>query len=169
MTTEFDQTASSPLAELTIGAVAGLRSAMPVAALAWRSYFAHRGAGESGAPAGMAHPLTLATTTMAALGELTADKLPVVGSRIRLAPLAGRAFSGAWAAASLARGSRGSTARGALLGAVGAIAASFGGYYLRRALTRRVAPDLVVALAEDGLAIGLAVLAIKTQQAAERA
>jgi uncharacterized membrane protein len=146
-----------------------MRSAMPVAALAWRGWAADRGnqdAGETRATLPrplLAHPLALTVSTLAALGELTADKLPFVPARISFAPLLARGFSGAWSAAALARGGHRSPVRGALYGAIGAVAASFGGYYLRRALSRRVGSALTVALAEDALAIGVAALAVSAR------
>jgi uncharacterized membrane protein len=155
---------SSALAELTIGAVAGLRSAMPVAALAWTDWLAQRGHGVREGRGKLAHPLTLVISTVAALGELVADKTPLAPARIDALPLAGRAVSGAWSAAERARQSGRSVARGAALGAAGAVAASFGGYHLRRELTRRGASRLGVALAEDALAVGLVVLAVANRR-----
>jgi uncharacterized membrane protein len=156
---------SSALAELTLGAVAGLRSAMPVAALAWADFLAQRRHGARAGRGKLAHPLTLAISTLAALGELAADKSALVPARIAALPLAGRAVSGAWSAGERARHADRSVVRGAALGAVGAVAASFGGYYLRRELTRRGASRLGVALAEDALAVSLAALAVGSRRA----
>lgn len=155
---------SSALAELTIGAVAGLRSAMPVAALAWSDWLAQRGHGARGERGKLAHPLTLAISTLAALGELVADKSALAPVRIAALPLAGRAVSGAWSAGERARHAERPVVRAALLGAAGAVAVSFGAYYLRRELTRRGASKLGVALAEDALAVSLAALAVANRR-----
>ena len=149
-----------------MGAVAGLRSAMPVAALAWTDWLAQRGHGAHGERGKLAHPVTLALSTVAALGELVADKAPFAPARIAALPLAGRAVAGAWSAGERARQADRPVARGALLGAAGAVAASFGAYYLRRELTRRGASRLGVALAEDALAVGLAALAVASRRRA---
>ena len=50
-------------------------------------------------------------------------------------------------------------AAGAIAGAIGGVAGTFAGYTVRRHLTVvRKLPDLAVALAEDVIAVGLAVL-----------
>ncbi len=129
----------------------------PSAALAWEAALRER-------DGKLAHPVSLVLTTLAALGELTADKMAFAPDRIAPAPLAGRALSGAWSGGSLARNADRSVAIGALYGAIGAVAASFGGYHLRRALTRRFRSGLAVAFAEDALAVGIAALAVAARR-----
>jgi uncharacterized membrane protein len=49
---------------------------------------------------------------------------------------------------------------GAIVGAIGAVAGSFGGYYARKNLVAALkVPDIAVALTEDVVTIGLAILA----------
>lgn len=90
-----------------------------------------------------------------AAGEIAGDKLPGVPDRITVPPLLGRAMAGAVVGAIAAGQDR--QPAGALVGASAAVAAAFAGWFLRRELGRRTpAPDAVVALAEDALAVALA-------------
>lgn len=111
--------------------------------------------------------------------ELIADKLPFVPDRVRPGPLAARVLMGGLLGAASARAPvgerwvvavrqrlttqrRSATAQillGGVIGAVCAVGAAFTGYHVRRGLTRRGLPDMTVAVAEDGLAATLAVLA----------
>jgi uncharacterized membrane protein len=89
-----------------------------------------------------------------AAGELIADKLPKTPNRTSLMPLIFRCGAGALAARySIA--DKTPQARRALLTTVGALSAlafSFGGYFLRKAIVNRTtAKDPVVAVIEDGI------------------
>lgn len=87
-----------------------------------------------------------------AVGELVADKLPGVPSRIAPGPLLGRAALGALVGA-LAAGRKGQAA-GAAVGAVAAVAAAFAGWFLRSEAARATSlPDPSLALAEDAVAV----------------
>jgi uncharacterized membrane protein len=95
-----------------------------------------------------------------AVGEVLADKLPVVPARTQAGPLFGRALFGALCGWAIAGRAGRSQSAGAAVAALGAIASAYGGYYARKFIDERVGiPDPVVALAEDGLAFGLARLA----------
>lgn len=131
-----------------LGAVAGMRSMAPLAAVSRRL---SQGAveAEGVAQRALARPQVARALTLAAAGELVADKMPFIPARIDPLPLAGRIVSGglaAWAATSRARGSR---AGAALVGACAAAATTFLAYHLRVSLDREGAPALLVALAED--------------------
>ena len=143
-----------------LGVVAGLRSALPAAALAgsglrppgrWLSVL---GSGGSRSAA-----------YLAVAGELVADKLPRTPSRTDRGPLIVRIASGATAGAVLAsatgvRGSR--LVLPVLAGAGGACLGSWGGFTARRAVGAATGlPDPVVAVAEDVVAVGLAAVAVK--------
>jgi len=107
----------------------------------------------------MASPILLPLFTLLALGELVADKLPFIPKRTAVMPLLFRIVSGALCAACASI--HYSLGAGAACGAFGAIAGAFGGYYTRRRLVNQLgARDLFVALGEDALAIGLAVLSV---------
>jgi uncharacterized membrane protein len=141
-----------------LGFLAGLRSMTPLAAVAW------------GARLGWLHldgtPLTFLGSAPAAylltalmLAELVADKLPRTPSRTQPGPFIGRIVTGGLAGAALLGGTGGLLALGALLGALGAVAGTLGGYKARTGLVRMLGvPDYVVALAEDAVAVGGACL-----------
>ena len=107
----------------------------------------------------MAAPAAAYILTALAIGELISDKLPFVPSRLTPGPLGTRILSGALSGAVLCAASQQALAAGAIAGAIGGVGGTFAGYTVRRHLTvDRKLPDLAVALAEDVVAIGLAVL-----------
>jgi uncharacterized membrane protein len=130
---------------LELGAVAGLRSMMaPAAAFSLRDRR-------------VSVPLALL-----AAGELIADKLPVTPSRLAPPSLGFRLASGALCGWVVAGAFDGNRPLGLVCGAVGAAAASYGGYYLRQAIVKNVPlPDTVVAIGEDGLALAFAAIATR--------
>ena len=96
------------------------------------------------------------------LVELVADKLPRTPSRRALGPFVGRVLMGALAGAAVNAGAGGSSVAGAVLGGVGGIIGTFGGYEARTGLVRALkVPDFVVALAEDVVAAGGALLIVR--------
>jgi uncharacterized membrane protein len=89
-----------------------------------------------------------------AAGELIADKLPKIPSRIKPGPLTARIISGALSAAALYSANNRPARYGALLGGAGALAGSFGGFGARRLIVQSLhVPDPVIAVAEDVLAV----------------
>ncbi len=141
---------------LLLGISAGLRSMTPLAAVAWA---AQSWRAVEGSTLGfMAAPAAAYILTALAIGELIADKLPFIPSRLTAGPLIWRIVSGGLCGAVLWVAASQGPAGGAIAGAVGGAAGSFAGHAARRYLsvTRRL-PDLAVALAEDVVAIGLAV------------
>jgi uncharacterized membrane protein len=145
----------------TLGFVAGLRSQVPLSALAKAAKdgdFADHADG----PLKFLHSHWIIPITMTmAAGEMVADKLPFVPSRIKPLPLAGRGLLGGVAGAAVFKNAGRSIPLGLAIGASGAVAGSFGGYYARSFLSKRTGlPDLVWAVAEDALAIGLGRLAV---------
>ena len=126
-----------------LGAAGGLRSATPFGMLALR---------------GRLGDGTVRTSALlAAAGELIADKLPIVPPRTSPPSLAGRLLSGA-----AGGGLIGAGAVGAAAGSATAGLAAFAGQRARRELGRRTGlPDPLIAVAEDALAIGLALAATR--------
>lgn len=110
----------------------------------------------------LAHDTVRSLFRIAALGEMVADKLPVVPDRIEPGPLCGRAFFGCTAGGVLARIHGEPAVLGALVGGVAAVVGSYAGYHARRALVHGAGiPDLPVALCEDTLALVLARAALR--------
>jgi uncharacterized membrane protein len=132
-----------------LGAAMGLRSIVALAALVVRR--------NDGRPAALGHPAAQAAAAIACAGELVADKLPTTPSRLTPRGLASRLISASLAAAVLARCGGRSPVPAVVIASAAALAAAKIGHDTRRRLDRRL-PDPVVALAEDGLAIGLAAL-----------
>ena len=132
---------ASYLRAVGIGLVTGLRSQTGPAAVRLRH----------GGPAALVLPLL-------ALGELVVDKLPGIPPRTAPPGLALRIGLGGFAGASLA-GGKGDRRVGFVLGAAGALAGAYLGLRLRTAAVAKSGlPDPVVALAEDAVAVGAALL-----------
>ena len=140
-----------------IGALAGLRTFTPLAVVshAARRNFLPLRRSRLGflRSSGMAD-----TIAPLAIGELVADKLPSMPSRLETGALTGRFASGAMGAAAIAsarRSSRKTIAAGVVLGGMAAIGGAFAGYHVRRQLSLKWnLPDPAVAVVEDILAIG---------------
>lgn len=144
-----------------LGVSTGLRSFTPVAATAW---FARTGGlpVENTWASWIAHPAAVGAFTAAAVGEYIADKLPNAPDRTAPVPLAGRLALGGLVGAVVATAFRRPWIGGVALGALGALAGSYGGFYARRGLTRSTGfPDLPVALAGDTAAVVLAVRSLR--------
>jgi uncharacterized membrane protein len=146
-----------------LGAVTGLRSFLGTALLSNKiAHHDHR-ALEGTRLAPLANDGVAKTLSVLSAGEIVADKLPGIPARIQPVPLIGRALLGALAGAAVCAEERQSLAAGATVGALGAVAATFGAYHLRQWLDKRVGlPDPVVALAEDALAITLGQQALRS-------
>jgi uncharacterized membrane protein len=93
--------------------------------------------------------------TLLAVVELIADKLPKTPSRTAPPGLLARIVTGGLSGACVALGGGQTVLPGILLGVAGGLVGCFGGYQVRRRLVKATgAPDLLVALAEDLIAIG---------------
>jgi uncharacterized membrane protein len=144
-----------------IGIVAGLRSMAAPAAVAWGAHFGWLQL--EGTPLGFLAGAGARYALLALmLGELVTDKLSFTPSRKAPLPFAGRIVTGALAGAAVALGPNGGLVAGALAGALGAVAGTIGGYRARTGLVRALrVPDYVVALAEDVVAVGGALLVVR--------
>jgi uncharacterized membrane protein len=153
------------LRSLALGAVAGMRSMTPLALLAVAAQSPDapvtHALGHLGVPRQARSSGSLIGFTLAAVGELVADKLPFTPARIKPASLAWRSALGAAAGAVASAVAGGSATQGARRGAVAAIAAAYAGYFARTRLSRRTGvPDPVWAAAEDAIALALGVVAL---------
>ena len=143
---------------VAIGIVAGLRSMTAPAVTAWAAGLGWLPLeGTSLAFLGSATVRWVATGLM--IGELIADKLPFVPSRTKPGPFLARVVTGGLSGAALIAGHGGDWFLGAVLGGAGGVLGTLAGYRARTGLVRRLSvPDYVVALAEDVVAVGGALL-----------
>ena len=99
--------------------------------------------------------------SLLAIGELIADKLPTTPSRKAPPGFIARVVLGTLSGCALALGIGQSGAIGAMLGCVGAIAGTLGGYEARSRLVRGLnVPDIVIALFEDVVAIAVGLFVV---------
>jgi uncharacterized membrane protein len=138
-----------------IGIVAGLRSLLPPAVVAWAANLGWLNL--HGSPlAFMGSRVAVGIFSVLAIAELVADKLPKTPKRTALAPLSARILLGGLSGASLCAAAGKSLIAGTLLGGTGGVIGAFVGYKIRRHLVNRLhIKDFFVALCEDLVAIGL--------------
>jgi uncharacterized membrane protein len=138
-----------------IGVVAGLRSLTAPAVLAWAAH--HNWLNIHNSPLSfMASRAAMIIFVLLAVFELIADQLPKTPPRTAPPGLIARIVTGALCGAGIAIAGSQSLWIGALLGIVGALVGTFGGYQARTGLVRASKlPDLVVATLEDIVAIGV--------------
>jgi uncharacterized membrane protein len=136
-----------------IGIVAGLRAMTAPAVACWAAHL--HWIDPHGSPlAFTGTTIALVIFTLAAIAEIVNDKLPKTGPRTALPSVVIRMVMGGLAAATLTVGAGGSIWIGALLGVVGALAGTFGGYQIRtKAVQALHSPDFVIALLEDAVAV----------------
>jgi uncharacterized membrane protein len=143
---------------LGIGIVAGLRSLTAPAVVAWGAHL--NWLNLHGSPlAFMGSTPAVAIFSVLAIGELIADKLPMIPKRTAPAPLIARVITGGLCGACFYAAAGGSLIAGALLGGTGGFVGAFLGYGIRRRLDLHI-KDLVVAICEDVVAIGLALFLV---------
>jgi len=135
---------------LLVGSATGLRSQMGLAAVVLRT-------DKDGLPSWLRTTAAARSVTLAAGAELVADKLPQTPSRLQPAGLAGRLVLGGLGAGLLAHAEKGPVVPAAVLGSAAALLAAKVGHDLRARAAQTV-PDPVVAVAEDGVAIALALV-----------
>jgi uncharacterized membrane protein len=137
-----------------LGMVAGLRSLTAPAVLAWA---AHRNwlNVHNTSLSFIASTAAMVIFVLLAVGELIADQLPSTPSRTAPPGLIARIVMGGLCGAGIAAAGTQSLVLGAILGIVGALIGTFGGYQVRtRVVTAFKVPDLVIATLEDVVAIG---------------
>jgi uncharacterized membrane protein len=142
---------------VVIGGVSGLRSFTGIALviIAAQRGWPHLGwlhLGGTGLNF-LTKPAALIVVLVLAVGELIADKLPVIPPRVQAGPLSARFFLGAFCASALAVAAGMSWVVPAVIGGISAIIAAYAGYWIRRGITARGVRDLPIALLEDATAI----------------
>jgi uncharacterized membrane protein len=147
---------------LAIGFVAGLRSMMAPALIAWA---AHRGwiNLQETPMASIGSTAAVVIFSLMAAGELVGDKLSLTPKRTAPFPLSARIVLGAFSALCLGAAMHRQLLVVTLLGAIGALVGAFAGYRIRRSLVRKLhARDRVIAIAEDLITLGIAIFVVST-------
>ncbi len=138
-----------------MGCVCGLRSLTGPANICWGAHLGWLQLDDTKL-AFLHSPIALVVFTALAAGELVADKLPFTPNRTMSGSLVVRFALGALCGLALSLSAETSWLPGALLAGIGAVAASYAGYHVRRWLTvKRGLPDFPVALVEDAVAVGV--------------
>ncbi|MEO6392868.1 MAG: DUF4126 family protein [Pyrinomonadaceae bacterium] len=149
------------LAAFGMGIVAGLRSLTAPAVVCWTVFVGWMSL--AGTPfAFLGSRFTLAIVTVLALGEFIGDKLPKTPKRTARGPLLTRCLMGGLSGGSICAAARQPVSVGVFVGIVGAILGAFSGYEIRRRLVKRLGvKDMYIAIAEDLIAIGLAIVFVR--------
>lgn len=143
-----------------LGAATGMRTFTPMAVICWFAYTGYLPL--EGTWASWAGKLVTAIVfTVLALGELVADKLPRAPDRTSTGPLLARILFGGLVGGIMATNMNGSNFEGIILGVGGALIGAFGGHMIRREIVERMGcKDWPVAVSEDLVAVGFAVVAM---------
>jgi uncharacterized membrane protein len=139
---------------VSMGILAGSRSMMAPAAVAWAAYLGRLEAG-GGWLVVFGHPWARWIWSALALGELVTDQLPFTPSRTVPVQFVGRIVSGGLCGAAIGA-SAGSLPLGAIAGMVGAVIGTLGGRALRAKMAAACGHDHPAAFVEDALALALA-------------
>ena len=138
--------------------MAGLRSLTAPAVVAWGAHL--NWLNLEGTPlAFMGSTTAVVIFSLLAVGELVADKLPIIPKRTDPAPLIARIITGGLCGACLCAAGAKPLLFGMLLGGIGGVIGAFLGYNIRRRLDMHV-KDVVVALCEDVVAVGMALFLV---------
>jgi len=146
-----------------IGVIAGLRSLTAPAVVSWAARLGWLHV-ENTWLAFLGFAATPYIFSVLAIGELIADKLPNTPSRKAPPGFITRIVTGGLSGAALGASSGATSASwmiGLIAGAVGAIVGTLGGYEFRARLVKATGgKDLPIALLEDAIAIGGALLLV---------
>jgi uncharacterized membrane protein len=143
-----------------LGAATGMRTFTPMAVICWFAYAGYVPLDGTWA-FWVAKLVTAVVFTVLALGELVGDKLPRTPDRTSMGPLLARILFGGLAGGIVAASLNGSEFEGVILGVGGALVGAFGGHLIRREIVLRSgSKDWPVAVAEDLITVGFAVLAL---------
>ena len=143
-----------------LGFTNGLRTLTPVAVLCWGVFFGWYSLSHTPFVF-LGNTASLAIFTVLALGEMVADKLPKTPARTTPVGVISRVLFAGASGAVLASVAGASIGLGIVAAIAGAVVGTYIGYYARRALTTKAGlPDLPVALVEDVIAVGGALLVV---------
>ena len=143
-----------------IGIVAGLRALTAPALVSWAAHLGWLHL--EGSPlAFMGSIITVVIFTVLALVEYVTDQLPSTPARTVPMQLIARLIMGALSGACICVSAGQSLLVGVVLGAIGAAIGTYGGYHARKALVNGLkVKDILIAIPEDLIAIGLAYLIV---------
>lgn len=143
-----------------LGAATGMRTFTPMAVLCWFAYAGYVPLDGTWA-FWVASLATAIVFTVLAVAELVGDKLPRTPDRTSTGPLLARLVFGGLIGGIVAASLNGSGMEGVILGVGGALVGAFGGHLVRREIVERSGgKDWPVAVAEDLVTVGFAVLAL---------
>jgi uncharacterized membrane protein len=143
-----------------LGTATGMRTFTPMAVLCWFAYAGYVPVDGTWA-FWVAKLVTAIVFTVLAVAELVGDKLPRTPDRTSMGPLLARLIFGGLVGGIVAASLNGSGIEGIILGVGGVLVGAFGGYLVRREIVERSSgKDWPVAIAEDLVAVGFAVLAL---------
>ena len=138
-----------------IGLIAGLRSMTAPAVVSWAAHLKWLDL-EQSQLAFLGSTAAVYILSAGAIVEIIVDKLPKTPRRTEALGLIARLLLGGLSGAALCAAGNQSIVLGAVLGGVGGLAGAFAGYQARTRLVRAFkVPDLVVALLEDAVAVGV--------------
>lgn len=146
------------LLAVLIGAVAGSRTLIAPAAVAWAAYGGWLDLSGSWLFF-LGHPVSPWVFTAMAAVELVTDKLPSTPSRKRPFPFASRIAGGAIAGAAIGADA-GVWIAGLIAGGLGAVAGTLLGYAARQRMAAAFGRDRPAALLEDAVALTVALLVV---------
>jgi uncharacterized membrane protein len=143
-----------------LGLMTGSRSMTPMAVVCWFAYLGDLPVHDTWA-FWTGKLAAVIVFTLLAMGEYVADKLPQTPNRTALGPLLVRLTFGGVVGAVVATGLRVPGLDGVLLGVLGALMGTYGGYFARKYTVRWTGlPDWNVAVIEDALTILVSVAAL---------
>lgn len=146
------------LATLLIGIVAGSRSMMAPAAVAWGAWLGWIDLAPTWA-AFLGSGWAVLILSALALGELVTDQLPSTPSRKVPVQFGGRLLTGGFSGAALGA-LAGASVLGLVGGLIGVVAGTFGGAELRGRMAAAFGSDRPAALIEDAAAVVLAAFVV---------
>lgn len=139
------------LLALGIGLLAGLRALAAPAAVSWAAYLGWLDLRESWLSF-LSGGIAAVLLTLLAVGELVTDQLPKTPSRKTPMQFGARILSGGLCGAAIGVGA-GNWIMGMIVGAIGAVIGTLGGYEVRQRLATAFHRDRPAALVEDVVAV----------------
>ncbi|HZY61375.1 MAG TPA: DUF4126 family protein [Edaphobacter sp.] len=143
-----------------LGVGTGMRTFTPLAVVSWFAYLGYLPLDDTWM-VWLTRLTAVIVLTLLAAGEIFWDKRPGIPDRTSIGPLLARLIVGGLIGGTVAMSLNGSGIEGTLLGIGGALIGAFGGHLVRREIVEKTAgKDWPVALAEDVVTIGFAVVAM---------